>query len=626
MHWIAITVAALLATSAQAEPAHALFGSHKAPSAAAPAAFGSYARGCLSGGMKLRETTSGWQAMRLSRNRNWGHPEMISFIERLSRNAQQIGWPRIYVGDIGQPRGGPMRSGHRSHQIGLDADIWLRMPSTKKLSRKDRERIGSHVVVAKDGITMNQFWTLSHHEVIRTAAEDPAVARIFVNAAIKRAMCQEERAGNGLSDAPWLRKVRPWHGHNAHFHVRLACPRGSPGCRDQAPPPSGTGCGAELSKWFPRGQKSRSIGLSRRWEEAQQPTGNERTRSAKRVLTMDDLPRVCNAVLAEDGAEVFDMAAIEPEAPELNLPVFPGGTQRAHDGFVGTSYFWRPKVDLNAARQQAISLKIAGRLPDGLRFVDRGNGNGLLSGTPMEQGDFEFEIIAERRGSEHGRQQIFLPVVALNSQAAGQSSLSAERSLDHQVRDFLTDFVGDECFLAQPSLVSEQRIDIEAFSDDTAPFYDFDGAFKSSVGIEANVGGRMITSPQCRALSFARLYPGRGATEVAIDDPDRTMSPGETTRIRLSDRPDRATALMVIDPNGYVIDLTKTLVRQGGQIRTALRASVPGPHILLALDSASPLGNLSLDGTAEVVFAGLSREKAVHGADLKSSLGYFILQ
>ncbi|MEM9061428.1 MAG: penicillin-insensitive murein endopeptidase [Pseudomonadota bacterium] len=625
MNWTTAAIAALIATSAFAEPAHTLFGRHKAPSAAAPAAFGSYARGCLSGGMQLRETASGWQAMRLSRNRNWGHPEMIAFIERLSVKAQQIGWPRLYVGDIGQPRGGPMKSGHRSHQIGLDVDIWLRQPSIEKLSRKDRERIGSHVVVAKDGISMNRYWTQSHHEVIRAAAEDSAVARIFVNAAIKRAMCREEKARNGRIEAPWLRKVRPWHGHNAHFHVRLACPAGSPGCRDQAPPPSGTGCGAELSKWFPRGQKSRSIGLTRRWEEAQQPTGNQQARSAKRVLTMDDLPKVCGAVLSDEGAETFDVAGVEPE-PEARLPIFPGGIQRAHDGFVGTAYFWRPTVDLNAAQKQAVGLKIAGLLPAGLRFVDRGNGNGLLSGTPTEQGDFEFDIVAERRGSERERQRVFLPVVALNAQGGAGTAASAERSLDHQVRDFLTDFVGEECFLAQPSQVSAERIDIEAFSDDTAPFYDFDGAFKASVGIEANVGGRMITPPQCAALSFARLFPGRGAREIGVDDPDRTLSAGETARIVMSDRPDRQTWLLVVDPNGYVIDITRALARQDGQVRAALRPTVPGPHILMALDSIASLGTLALDGPAASVLANLGAAKTLSGSDLRVSLAYFVLR
>ena len=236
------------------EPAHALFGAHGKPSASAPASFGKYAGGCLAGGAKLAEWGGRWQAMRPHRNRNWGHPEMIEFIKRLSAAAQQAGWPGLYVGDIGQPRGGPMKSGHRSHQIGLDVDVWLRKPTEwRQMSRKERNAAGSHVVVAPNGIDLNGFWTPSHHQVLKAAAEDPAVARIFVNAAIKRWMCNHERGADGRVDAPWLRKIRPWRGHNAHFHVRLNCPGSSPHCRGQGAPPPGAGCGAELAKWFPKG-------------------------------------------------------------------------------------------------------------------------------------------------------------------------------------------------------------------------------------------------------------------------------------------------------------------------------------------------------------------------------------
>ncbi|MEM6973327.1 MAG: penicillin-insensitive murein endopeptidase [Pseudomonadota bacterium] len=236
-----------LAPTAEAQQARHLFGAQRAGDGAAPAPIGSYAAGCLSGGQALAETGPGWQAMRLSRNRNWGHPSMIAFIERLADRAQRIGWPGIYVGDISQPRGGPMISGHASHQIGLDADVWLRRPSEQPLSRGERERIGSVDVVAADGRTVSSYFSPSHHALIRAASEDDAVARIFVNPAIKQALCDAAPAGDRL----WLRKVRAWFGHDAHFHVRLTCPTGTEGlCVDQPPPPPGDGCGAELASWF----------------------------------------------------------------------------------------------------------------------------------------------------------------------------------------------------------------------------------------------------------------------------------------------------------------------------------------------------------------------------------------
>ena len=272
-----------LTTGVSAEAAKFLFAAKKNPAVLAPASHGSYAKGCLAGGAELSETGPGWQAMRLSRNRNWGHPRTIDFIKRLSTKAQAIGWPRLYIGDISQPRGGPMRSGHRSHQIGLDIDIWLRRPSEKLLSRPQREKISSHIVVARNGLEVNRFWTDSHRQVIKAAASDPDVARIFVHAAIKQEMCWSEPKG---TDRSWLRKIRPWYGHNAHFHVRLNCPTGSPGCVPQDPIPAGDGCDDSLAWWFS--------------DEARNPKPKPGVKpKPRRELTMLDLPLACEAVLTQ---------------------------------------------------------------------------------------------------------------------------------------------------------------------------------------------------------------------------------------------------------------------------------------------------------------------------------------
>ncbi len=219
--------------------------------------------------------------MRLSRNRNWGHPDLIAFVARLGAKAQQIGWDGLLVGDLSQPRGGPMTSGHRSHQIGLDADIWMRPGYARELSRKEREDIGSFTVTTGDHMAVNNRWTPGHGEVLKAAASDPAVARIFVHAAIKDQLCQT--AGD---DRAWLRKIRPWWGHNAHFHVRLACPEGARGCIDQAPPPAGDGCDATLSWWFS--------------DEARnpKPDPNAPKKPARRQLVLADLPQACEGVLA----------------------------------------------------------------------------------------------------------------------------------------------------------------------------------------------------------------------------------------------------------------------------------------------------------------------------------------
>ena len=259
------------------QPAKYAFSAVDAPTDAAPAPLGGYAAGCLAGAERLAETGPGWQAMRLSRNRNWGHPQMIAFIARLSRAAQAAGWPRLYVGDISHPRGGPMVSSHRSHQIGLDADIWLRPPGSLKLSVAEREKINSPSLVAANRLEVNSAWTGAHYQVIEAATRDEAVARIFVNAAIKRRLCKS----GGEEDAQWLRKVRPWWGHDSHFHVRLHCPQDS-ACLDQDPPPEGDGCDAELDWWF----TDEALYPAPRAPEDQPPE-----------IMLADLPAACQGVL-----------------------------------------------------------------------------------------------------------------------------------------------------------------------------------------------------------------------------------------------------------------------------------------------------------------------------------------
>ena len=126
------------------------------------------------------------------------------------------------------------------------------------------------MVVAEDRLDVDpNVWTPAHVNVIKAAAQDSQVARIFVNAAIKKALCRE--AGN---DRAWLSKVRPWWGHDYHFHVRLTCPADRPECTPQRGP-AGDGCGNELDHWFSeailhrsRRRPRRRDGPDRAWRSA----------------------------------------------------------------------------------------------------------------------------------------------------------------------------------------------------------------------------------------------------------------------------------------------------------------------------------------------------------------------
>jgi len=294
---LAVLLAVWLAPPALAEPtAASLFGAEKRGSRQAPQPIGTYARGCAAGLVQLPETGPTWQAMRLSRNRNWGHPETIAFIQRLGAQAAAIGWKGIYVGDISQPRGGPMTSGHASHQIGLDVDIWMLPPKRLTLSRAERESISSISVRSADQRRVNGNYTAAHAALLRAAAMDPAVDRIFVTAPVKVEMCRRATR----ADRDWLQKIRPYYGHHYHFHVRLKCPRGARNCVTQRPTVAelskgGDGCDETLNWWV-----TDYLDPPKKAARPKPPAKPAPKKRGARDYTMDDLPRECRRVLAAD--------------------------------------------------------------------------------------------------------------------------------------------------------------------------------------------------------------------------------------------------------------------------------------------------------------------------------------
>jgi penicillin-insensitive murein endopeptidase len=270
--------------------AKSLFGAVKKPAPLTARAIGYYSRGCLSGAVPLPIDGPAWQEMRLSRNRNWGHPELISLIERFATESQKLdGWPGLLVGDIAQPRGGPMRTGHASHQVGLDADIWLTPMPNRRLTRKERENLEATSMLDKTGVAVDpKVFTGKQVSLIKRAASYPEVERIFVHPAIKKALC----TAAGL-DRAWLGKVRPYYGHYYHFHVRIKCPAGFEGCKSQVPPTGDDGCGKEVDQWLAKVIPAKP--------STTPPVPKPRTvsvRPPKPPVMLADLPDQCRELLA----------------------------------------------------------------------------------------------------------------------------------------------------------------------------------------------------------------------------------------------------------------------------------------------------------------------------------------
>ncbi len=276
-------------------------------------AIGSYAKGCMAGGTMLPIDGPAWQAMRLSRNRNWGLPVLVDFLERFAGDLKaKENWPGLLVGDMSQPRGGPMLTGHASHQTGLDADIWYMAMPDKRMSWTEREfKEPVPLASPSDTRVIKANWKEGYFRLLRRAAAYGEVERILVHPAVKKALCdiapKEDRA--------WLSKVRPMWGHNYHFHVRLACPKGTKGCVPQAPPPAEDGCGKQLDDWLklvsrpPKPEKPKP---------APDPNNKPAKPAKPKVTTVAALPKDCTSVLAWEAPALMVRSA--PELAEIPLP------------------------------------------------------------------------------------------------------------------------------------------------------------------------------------------------------------------------------------------------------------------------------------------------------------------
>lgn len=250
-----------------------------------PQAIGFYSAGCLGKGTALPLRGQGFTVMRASRNRYYGHPDLIAFIERLGNYAANQG-QQLLIGDLSQSYGGPMTYGHRSHQIGLDVDIWFyRQAAQYVLSETETEQLAMVSVIdnAAGDVKHNRWFSSYYRDILKRAAQEPNVERIFVNPIIKNALCRREK-----SDRRWLRKIRPWWGHDAHFHVRLRCPKDSHQCVSQKPPPPGDGCQPDLQRWIKEIQQA-ALNPS--------PLSPAPPKSASKLLK---LPANCNKVISAD--------------------------------------------------------------------------------------------------------------------------------------------------------------------------------------------------------------------------------------------------------------------------------------------------------------------------------------
>lgn len=223
------------------------------PISGKPMPIGSYTNGCLIGGVQVPFNGQGYQVVRREKKRYFAHPEMRAYLQRLGKRIHQAKLPNMLISDIAMPAGGRFATGHRSHQMGLDVDIWFRMGKLTEQSAHRSTGLATLMVNTRTQ-KMTKNWTNKQAKLLELVASDKAVARVFVNPVIKIHLCKTIK-----KPRPWLRKIRPWYGHNAHFHIRLHCPNGAIHCQNQASLPQGDGCDESLYAWLkpkPKGEIS----------------------------------------------------------------------------------------------------------------------------------------------------------------------------------------------------------------------------------------------------------------------------------------------------------------------------------------------------------------------------------
>jgi penicillin-insensitive murein endopeptidase len=210
------------------------------PSKGASESLGKVSQGCLRGGLSLYPLGVGYQVMRPSRQRYWGHGLLVNWIEEFGRWVSKSRQKNLLVGDLSQARGGPLVGGHKSHQNGLDVDIWYEQTdfSVTNFTFAEREFRAPLNLVNAGHVPA---WV---DETLKWVAEHVLVERVFVHPFIKKQLCYR------VADQEWLRKIRPWWGHDDHFHVRLVCPKDDKTCTQGPPLGEGTGCDQSLEWWW----------------------------------------------------------------------------------------------------------------------------------------------------------------------------------------------------------------------------------------------------------------------------------------------------------------------------------------------------------------------------------------
>ena len=221
-----------------------------------------------------------WQVMRLSRNRNWGHPTLVEFLEQLGREGHQGRLARAagrrHVAAARRPDADrPCQPSGRPRRRHLaDADARPRADAARA-----RGNVGHHG--GRPRTARTSIRRSGRRRMPRSSRRRPRTRRSSASSSMRRS--RRRSAARPAPIAPGCARCGRYWGHDYHFHIRMRCPADSPDCKPQEPVPAGDGCGKELDWWFtdavlhpkppPPPKRRRRRGRRSRWPICRPPAG-----------------------------------------------------------------------------------------------------------------------------------------------------------------------------------------------------------------------------------------------------------------------------------------------------------------------------------------------------------------
>jgi Protein kinase domain len=124
---------------------------------------------------------------------------------------------------------------------------------------------------------------------------------------------------------------------------------------------------------------------------------------------------------------------------------------------------------------------------------------------------------------------------------------------------FIEQYDGGECFLISPVAVSDGGAVVEGLGFSTRAFDLLDKAFLNSQGFEASIGVRLVTPPQCPAISFLNQLRDDRAHAPKITLSSVKLRAGEQLVGTIENFADRKVELLLITESGMVYNQSQRL-------------------------------------------------------------------